>query len=580
MRNVNKSNRFFRLRALIWIPALILNFYFPVHAQFEFAFSHELPDRLKSIDTIFLKLLNKNSIALKNDLDNLSMLASKYKDPQSSMFCELLRMRSIRSVDSVQLKLHVNKMINIIQLASEQGFEYIQIYGCVFLGDLFRENGHNGAAICYYLKANALLPQLDSRLLPKSYEGIEFDAYRACYDIGDFAKAKELLEQSKAIRNKDHSGMTAKDLLSQVCLGLGDYEGSKKNIEAALQIYLHSDTTNWWFKGWRGIFQGNLAKIHFIKEEYALAIPLLVNALKILSDAGMTKNVNTYGLLLANAYLRSGEDAKVKSLLPQLLPAIYASDDIQNHIDLYRLLIKMDSENPFFTKRSKLLDTLELWTRRLNEQNDRNELFKRELEFEITNYRRQEDSLKSKLHNQEVMRFSLLCMLGVLVVLAAVIIYRNDSKLKQQKQKTAEVKKQTDEALTSAESQLNDFRNALLEKTRQLELLESGLMQPISPQELEAFRANTILTDADWNNFKQLFEKAQPGYLNRLNQRFKNLTSGEIRFIVLIKLDFNIKEMSSSLGVSTGAIRTMKSRFLKKIDLKEEESLEKIISEI
>ena len=53
---------------------------------------------------------------------------------------------------------------------------------------------------------------------------------------------------------------------------------------------------------------------------------------------------------------------------------------------------------------------------------------------------------------------------------------------------------------------------------------------------LEHLRQNTILTEEDWARFKALFEKAYPNFFARINQKFPNLTSGELRFIAFVKL--------------------------------------------
>jgi DNA-binding NarL/FixJ family response regulator len=48
----------------------------------------------------------------------------------------------------------------------------------------------------------------------------------------------------------------------------------------------------------------------------------------------------------------------------------------------------------------------------------------------------------------------------------------------------------------------------------------------------------------------------------------------------LIKLSFTNKDMAATLGVGPGAIRTMKSRLLKKLDLDGKLSLEEVVEEI
>lgn len=58
------------------------------------------------------------------------------------------------------------------------------------------------------------------------------------------------------------------------------------------------------------------------------------------------------------------------------------------------------------------------------------------------------------------------------------------------------------------------------------------------------------------------------------------ITPAEIRIIVLTKLNLNTREMATTLGVGTSAIRTTKSRLMKKILLPEEETFEEFIEKI
>lgn len=190
---------------------------------------------------------------------------------------------------------------------------------------------------------------------------------------------------------------------------------------------------------------------------------------------------------------------------------------------------------------------------------------------------KKEEQLQEKIKNQLFYRSVLWSTLGLAILISIGIIYRKQIQLGLQEKKTKEIKVQSEEALIKSRAELESFKNRLVEKTRQIELLENTNIAQLSSSDLENLRTNSILTESDWTNFKNLFEKVHAGYLARLKNQFPDLTFGEIRFIVLIKLALNNKEMAACLGVSVGAIRTMKSRLLKKLDLNEHESLEHLI---
>jgi DNA-binding CsgD family transcriptional regulator len=87
---------------------------------------------------------------------------------------------------------------------------------------------------------------------------------------------------------------------------------------------------------------------------------------------------------------------------------------------------------------------------------------------------------------------------------------------------------------------------------------------------LEQLRNSSLLTDQSWREFVLLFEEVHIDYLNRLNKKWSNLTPSEMRLLVLSRLNLGNAEMASMLGVGTNAIRQVKSRLRKKLDLNQE----------
>jgi DNA-binding CsgD family transcriptional regulator len=155
------------------------------------------------------------------------------------------------------------------------------------------------------------------------------------------------------------------------------------------------------------------------------------------------------------------------------------------------------------------------------------------------------------------------------------------------------------EALTEAE--LRNTRNELsFNKTRLAVYMENLLRKNSLIEELEA-RLNEmsledeasnaeraqrlnellelkILTDEDWLAFKQHFEQAFPGYLEKLQAAYVNMTTAEIRLFLLIRLGLGSREISNMLGVSPDSVKKGRYRLRKKLDLAEEDSLEDFVA--
>ncbi len=90
----------------------------------------------------------------------------------------------------------------------------------------------------------------------------------------------------------------------------------------------------------------------------------------------------------------------------------------------------------------------------------------------------------------------------------------------------------------------------------------------------------TILTENDWVIFKASFEKANPGFWQRLSNKLPGLTQAEQRIIALMRLGLNTKEMAAATGVSPETIRSVLSRMRKKLNILSTTELHTIIAEI
>lgn len=214
-----------------------------------------------------------------------------------------------------------------------------------------------------------------------------------------------------------------------------------------------------------------------------------------------------------------------------------------------------------------------------------------EAEFAV---RKHTDSLnyQNALKDKEITRRKLERNGGILLIsLAGVIglLLINRQKLKHiQKRKIAETEKQQAEEM--ARLQLADFTKSIQEKNDLLETfrteIEKYQAQPNSLEQaekeksLQLLQSAVILNDEQWVSFQALFNKVHSGYIQRVKEKFPDLTTAELRFILLTKLGLNNKEMAAMLGVSTEAVRVSKHRLLKKIQLPEDISLEEAVHTI
>ena len=88
---------------------------------------------------------------------------------------------------------------------------------------------------------------------------------------------------------------------------------------------------------------------------------------------------------------------------------------------------------------------------------------------------------------------------------------------------------------------------------------------------------NRILTELDWELFKQQFDRLYPGYILRVRSKFPELSHGEERLFLLVKANLNASEMAQILGITVNAVKKSRQRLRKRLGLMPEDDLDDMI---
>lgn len=136
----------------------------------------------------------------------------------------------------------------------------------------------------------------------------------------------------------------------------------------------------------------------------------------------------------------------------------------------------------------------------------------------------------------------------------------------------------------SAEEQLSSFRQQAEEMGQQLEQLQTELDKRAGGIDdiarIDALSRQMILTEADWNNFRQNFEAVHPVFFTTLRTRFADITQAEMRMAALIRLNFDNKHIASMLGISPDSVHKTRYRLRKRFNGENDSSLEEFIAGI
>lgn len=96
--------------------------------------------------------------------------------------------------------------------------------------------------------------------------------------------------------------------------------------------------------------------------------------------------------------------------------------------------------------------------------------------------------------------------------------------------------------------------------------LLTGKKETEKAEVLEKLKQAVVLTNEDWDNYKQLFNKVHPNFSNNLQTKHTTITQAELRYLMFNKLNLSNKEMAATMGIGLEAVRSFKFRVKQKLN--------------
>ncbi|MEZ4686620.1 MAG: tetratricopeptide repeat protein [Bacteroidia bacterium] len=189
------------------------------------------------------------------------------------------------------------------------------------------------------------------------------------------------------------------------------------------------------------------------------------------------------------------------------------------------------------------------------------------------------EQLRLELKSRTRERFAL-AAIGLLIAIVALLV---SNRQRMRIRQAGAVHEQEKEKL---EERMKNYMQRVLEKNSLVEKLEGQLAAiEVKDNEAEArrtarlteLRQMKILTEEDWRTFRQHFESVYRGFLDRLTDQYPELTKGERRMFVLIKLNLSTSEIADILGISLDSVKKARYRLRKKLQLPDDQPLNDFI---
>jgi PAS domain S-box-containing protein len=91
---------------------------------------------------------------------------------------------------------------------------------------------------------------------------------------------------------------------------------------------------------------------------------------------------------------------------------------------------------------------------------------------------------------------------------------------------------------------------------------------------------STLLSTDNWENFMMHFEKIHPGFFSRLQARFPDLTSKDLKLCSYLRLHMTTKEIAGLINITPQSAEISRVRLRKKLKLTRKDNLVDYISKI
>lgn len=117
-----------------------------------------------------------------------------------------------------------------------------------------------------------------------------------------------------------------------------------------------------------------------------------------------------------------------------------------------------------------------------------------------------------------------------------------------------------------------EFLNLLKEEIQQQKL--SGQYSRKNLDKLLVLVNNNIVSDEEsWNMFQANFDRIHENFFRHLKLQYPDLTSGDLRFCALLRLNLPTKEIAKLLNISVRGVDAARYRLRKKLNLSQEDNL-------
>jgi len=331
---------------------------------------------------------------------------------------------------------------------------------------------------------------------------------------------------------------------------------------------------------WTGIISGNKGQIYYLQKNYSVAKSLLFFDYSVSKDGNEQPSAANSLQWVARINLIRGERDSALLQVREALRLLRSSNAYyipyywENvyyaAAEVHRAFGNNDSVSKYSELYANLHDSTERAVADSRLEISRIKLDNLQNALAIKNLQKEKEATQLR-------RNFVLLAIVLVAVIAIFLLYRQRQHLTY-KQHIAETE------VEAARQQMELFKQNMIEKATLIEKLQEQVQDKETTAEqmqiINELSQQTILTEADWDKFKKLFEKIYPGFFMKLKEKAIDITIAEQRMAALTRLHLTPKQMASMLGISTLSVHKTRQRLRQRLQITSENNLEETITSL
>ncbi|GGG72709.1 hypothetical protein GCM10007415_00010 [Parapedobacter pyrenivorans] len=529
--------------------------------------------QLDVIDRLYRQVIEERMPAaqLADTLAGMRRLADRLDSKELRLEADLLEADFELNIGSGK----PDRLLHTLKEAEEASVSHIACRAAWRIGQHYWAAEQYEQGFRWYLRLDRMMQDIDVADFPDKANYLE-EIGRAHYRFGDYEKALPYFEQVVNLPIRDFYRNRWRHAVNTMGLTYRELDRLDQSDTCFQRLIKQEAGIS---EQWVGIASGNLGYNYYLRGDYDDAIPLCEKDIRIAekyNDLGLAAGS---AILLADVYTRRGRLAKAKVHIDKAYDYIQRSLQTDRLRLLYPVMSKWHTASGQREKAAAYLDSALVANKRFGEKFNALKLMRANQEIMVGQQEVALRQLQTKAARQRLFRNTIIG--GLLVALIGVLaIYRTIVSRNRAQHRVQELElERTRGELDNAQLLLEGYTRKILNNSRIIRSIEEAAEFDDDDRILQQLRNSTILTDSDWIDFREQFQKVYPGFTDRLMERHPDLTTSEVRYLLLLRLELSNPEIANALGISPASLRVTWHRLRKKIGLSAAHQPKKIFSD-